>query len=115
MGFPVTENKNAVILSSAISRQMQQSSKVALNQQKLQQVAATEMVLTDPDDLFLASNPSVVVAVTTGTFAHREISLVTNPGAGLTKERLNHEEVLAAGLASATKMGNLLKKVIENI
>ncbi len=43
------------------------------------------------------------------------ISLVTNPGAGLTKERLNHEEVLAAGLASATKMGNLLKKVIEKI
>ena len=43
------------------------------------------------------------------------ISLVTNPGAGLTNEKLNHEEVLAAGLASATKMGELLKKVIEKI
>jgi len=43
------------------------------------------------------------------------ISLVTNPGAGLTNEKLNHEEVLAAGLASATRMGELLKKVIEKI
>jgi purine-nucleoside phosphorylase len=43
------------------------------------------------------------------------ISMVTNPGAGLTSEHLNHEEVLAAGLAAASRMGDLLKKVIEKL
>jgi purine-nucleoside phosphorylase len=43
------------------------------------------------------------------------ISMVTNPGAGLTDEHLNHEEVLAAGLAAASRMGDLLKKVIEKL
>ncbi|MFM1985819.1 MAG: hypothetical protein RIS18_36 [Actinomycetota bacterium] len=43
------------------------------------------------------------------------ISMVTNPGAGLTEEHLNHEEVLAAGLAAAARMGDLLKKVIEKL
>jgi purine-nucleoside phosphorylase len=43
------------------------------------------------------------------------ISMVTNPGAGLTSEHLNHEEVLAAGLAAAARMGDLLKKVIEKL
>lgn len=43
------------------------------------------------------------------------ISLVTNPGAGLTDAVLNHEEVLAAGKAAAGKMGKLLREVIENL
>jgi purine-nucleoside phosphorylase len=41
--------------------------------------------------------------------------MVTNTGAGLTEEHLNHEEVLAAGLAAAARMGDLLKKVIEKL
>lgn len=40
------------------------------------------------------------------------ISLVTNLAAGLSGEPLNHEEVLAAGQASAARMGELLGKVI---
>jgi hypothetical protein len=36
------------------------------------------------------------------------ISLVTNLAAGITGEPLNHEEVLAAGRASAEQVGNLL-------
>ncbi|MCW2605065.1 MAG: purine-nucleoside phosphorylase [Pseudonocardiales bacterium] len=40
------------------------------------------------------------------------ISLVTNLAAGLSGEPLNHEEVLAAGMASAARMGELLGKVI---
>lgn len=43
------------------------------------------------------------------------ISLVTNYGAGLTKECLVHEEVLATGLAASSRMGNLLKKIIEKL
>jgi purine-nucleoside phosphorylase len=42
------------------------------------------------------------------------ISLVTNPAAGL-GEPLDHEEVLAAGRAAATRMGQLLGKVIERL
>jgi len=41
------------------------------------------------------------------------ISLVTNAAAGMTGEALNHEEVLAAGQAAATRMGELLSKVVR--
>jgi len=41
------------------------------------------------------------------------LSLVTNLAAGVTGEPLNHEEVLAAGQASATRMGQLLKALVE--
>jgi purine-nucleoside phosphorylase len=42
------------------------------------------------------------------------VSLVTNLAAGL-GEPLDHEEVLAAGSAAATRMGQLLGKVIERL
>lgn len=41
------------------------------------------------------------------------LSLVTNAAAGMTGEPLNHEEVLAAGQAAATRMGELLGKVVR--
>ncbi|TEA08165.1 purine-nucleoside phosphorylase [Mycobacteroides salmoniphilum] len=43
------------------------------------------------------------------------VSLVTNLAAGMTGESLNHEEVLAAGRASATRMGQLLSSVIGRL
>lgn len=43
------------------------------------------------------------------------LSLVTNLAAGMTGEPLNHEEVLEAGRASATKMGELLVKVLGRL
>ncbi|MBB4853199.1 purine-nucleoside phosphorylase [Mycobacteroides chelonae] len=43
------------------------------------------------------------------------LSLVTNLAAGMTGESLNHEEVLAAGRASATRMGHLLSSVIGRL
>lgn len=43
------------------------------------------------------------------------LSLVTNAAAGMTGEPLNHEEVLAAGQAAATRMGELLAKVIRGM
>ena len=43
------------------------------------------------------------------------ISLVTNLAAGMTGEHLSHEEVLAAGRQSATRMGSLLAAVIARL
>jgi purine-nucleoside phosphorylase len=43
------------------------------------------------------------------------ISLVTNAAAGVTGEKLNHEEVIAAGKAAASRMGALMKTVIPNL
>ena len=43
------------------------------------------------------------------------ISLVTNAAAGVTGEKLSHEEVIAAGKAAASSMGELLKKAIPQI
>ncbi|MGH3448114.1 MAG: purine-nucleoside phosphorylase [Nocardioidaceae bacterium] len=43
------------------------------------------------------------------------LSLVTNAAAGMTGEPLNHEEVLAAGKAAATRMGGLLASVVPRV
>ncbi|MFI0405120.1 purine-nucleoside phosphorylase [Actinomadura sp. 3N508] len=43
------------------------------------------------------------------------ISLVTNIAAGLSEEPLDHEEVLAAGRASAGRMGSLLATVLAKL
>jgi purine-nucleoside phosphorylase len=41
------------------------------------------------------------------------ISLVTNPAAGLSKNKLSHEEVIAAGKASAERVGKLLENLLK--
>ena len=43
------------------------------------------------------------------------ISLVTNLAAGMTGQPLNHEEVLEAGRAAATRMGSLLAQVLGKL
>ena len=43
------------------------------------------------------------------------ISLVTNAAAGITGEKLSHEEVMAAGKASAGRIGALLAKVLPQL
>ncbi|UQX87798.1 purine-nucleoside phosphorylase [Jatrophihabitans telluris] len=43
------------------------------------------------------------------------ISLVTNLAAGITGEPLNHEEVLAAGKAAATRAGGLLAELLARL
>ena len=43
------------------------------------------------------------------------ISLVTNLAAGMTGEPLDHKEVLAAGQASAARMGALLAQVVSRL
>jgi len=41
--------------------------------------------------------------------------LVTNLAAGMTGEPLDHQEVLAAGQASAARMGALLAQVVARL
>ncbi len=43
------------------------------------------------------------------------ISLVSNAAAGMTGEKLNHEAVIAAGKAAASRMGELIKQTIPKI
>ena len=43
------------------------------------------------------------------------ISLVTNLAAGISDQPLNHEEVLEAGRAAASRMGDLLGQVVPRI
>ncbi|NLE82788.1 MAG: purine-nucleoside phosphorylase [Rhodococcus sp.] len=43
------------------------------------------------------------------------LSLVTNAAAGMTGEPLSHEEVLAAGHASAQRMGDLLRELVARL
>jgi purine-nucleoside phosphorylase len=43
------------------------------------------------------------------------ISLVTNLAAGISGEPLNHDEVLAAGRAAASRMGDLLGAVVPRV
>lgn len=43
------------------------------------------------------------------------VSLVTNLAAGLSGEPLNHQEVLEAGRTSASRMGKLLRALVERI
>lgn len=43
------------------------------------------------------------------------ISLVTNLAAGISDQPLNHEEVLEAGRAAATRMGELLSRIVPHL
>lgn len=43
------------------------------------------------------------------------ISMVTNLAAGITGAPLDHQEVLAAGKASAARMGVLLRQLVEQL
>ncbi|WP_433504145.1 purine-nucleoside phosphorylase [Pseudonocardia halophobica] len=43
------------------------------------------------------------------------LSLVTNLAAGMTGQPLDHEEVLEAGRASATRMGELLRELVARV
>jgi purine-nucleoside phosphorylase len=77
--------------------------------------AEVQMALKIGGDLVGMSTAIEAIAAREAQAEVLGISMVTNPGAGITSEHLNHEEVLAAGLAAAARMGDLLKKVIEKL
>jgi purine-nucleoside phosphorylase len=77
--------------------------------------AEIRMVRTIGGDLVGMSTALEAIAAREAGLEVLGISLVTNLAAGITGEPLNHEEVLAAGNAAATRMGALLGAIVPGI
>ena len=77
--------------------------------------AEIRMLRTLGADLVGMSTVHETIAARAAGAAVLGISLVTNLAAGMTGEPLDHEEVLAAGRESATRMGALLAAVIAGL
>ncbi|MFE3447488.1 purine-nucleoside phosphorylase [Nonomuraea sp. NPDC059194] len=77
--------------------------------------AEIRMLRTLGGDMVGMSTVLEAIAAREGGAEVLGISLVTNPGAGLVGEPLNHEEVLEVGRATATRMGTLLARVVDKL
>jgi purine-nucleoside phosphorylase len=77
--------------------------------------AEIRMVRTIGADLVGMSTTLEAIAAREAGMEVLGISLVTNLAAGITGEPLNHEEVLEAGRAAASRMGELLGSVVPRI
>jgi purine-nucleoside phosphorylase len=77
--------------------------------------AEIEMVRRIGGDLVGMSTTLEAIAAREAGMEVLGISLVTNLAAGITGEPLNHAEVLEAGAAAATRMGELLGAVVPRI
>jgi purine-nucleoside phosphorylase len=75
--------------------------------------AEIRMLRTLGADLVGMSTALEAIAAREGGAEVLGLSLVTNVAAGITGEPLDHEEVLAAGRASAQRMGELLRQVVQ--
>jgi len=77
--------------------------------------AEIRMVKAIGGDLVGMSTALEAIAAREGNAEVLGISLVTNLAAGMTGEKLNHEEVLAAGRQAASTMGKLLVEVVSKL
>jgi purine-nucleoside phosphorylase len=77
--------------------------------------AEIAMVRTIGGDLVGMSTTLEAIAAREAGAEVLGLSLVTNLAAGMTGEPLNHEEVLEAGRAAATRMGGLLSQVLGRL
>jgi purine-nucleoside phosphorylase len=77
--------------------------------------AEIRMVRTLGGDLVGMSTTLEAIAAREAGLEVLGLSLVTNLAAGMTGEPLDHEEVLAAGRAAATRMGSLLAQVVAQL
>lgn len=77
--------------------------------------AEIRMIRTLGGDLVGMSTVLEAIAAREAGLEVLGLSLVTNAAAGMSGEPLNHEEVLEAGRAAATRMGDLLGRVLPRI
>ena len=77
--------------------------------------AEIRMVRTIGGDLVGMSTVLEAIAAREAGLEVLGISLVTNAAAGITGEPLNHEEVLEAGRAAASRMGDLLGAILPRV
>ncbi len=77
--------------------------------------AEIRMLRTLGADLVGMSTVHETIAARTAGAQVLAVSLVTNLAAGITGQPLSHDEVLAAGRQSATRMGSLLAGVIARL
>jgi purine-nucleoside phosphorylase len=77
--------------------------------------AEIRMVRTIGGDLVGMSTVLEAIAAREAGVEVLGISLVTNAAAGMTGEPLNHEEVLEAGRAAASRMGGLLAQLVSRL
>ncbi|MEV0670759.1 purine-nucleoside phosphorylase [Mycobacterium sp. NPDC050441] len=77
--------------------------------------AEIRMLRTLGADLVGMSTVHETIAARAAGLQVLTISMVTNLAAGMTGEPLSHAEVLEAGRQSATRMGSLLRSVIDRI
>jgi purine-nucleoside phosphorylase len=77
--------------------------------------AEIRMVRTLGGDLVGMSTTLEAIAAREAGMEVLGISLVTNAAAGMTGEALDHEEVLAAGRAAASRMGGLLGALVPRL
>jgi purine-nucleoside phosphorylase len=77
--------------------------------------AEIRMVRTIGGDLVGMSTTLEAIAAREAGMEVLGISLVTNAAAGMTGEALDHEEVLEAGRAAASRMGELLGAILPRL
>jgi purine-nucleoside phosphorylase len=77
--------------------------------------AEIEMVRRIGGDLVGMSTTLEAIAAREAGMEVLGISLVTNLAAGMSGEPLNHAEVLEAGRAAATRMGELLTRIVPQL
>ena len=77
--------------------------------------AEIRMLRTMGADLVGMSTALEAIAARAGGAEVLGISLVTNLAAGISDEPLNHEEVLSTGRESASRMGELLRQLVEQL
>ncbi|MFO7250991.1 MAG: purine-nucleoside phosphorylase [Actinomycetes bacterium] len=88
---------------------------VALRGPTYETPAEIRMLRTLGGDMVGMSTVLEAIAAREGGAEVLGISLVTNPGAGLVGEPLDHEEVLAVGRATASRMGALLARLVDKL